>query len=151
MICGRQFGVLKYGFKRIPKGFFDLFLFTVLFLTKYGKRPMHFFAGGGSLFAGGGMTLLRALTVLTLLRIDVPSLSLWLSAGFGILIGILLGLSGFCVNCMFRCLIQEKNSESFLSILRFGLSKTAVGGSLTLHVGIETALGGLLGLSLLFS
>lgn len=34
---------------------------------------------------------------------------------------------------------------------RFGLSKTAVGGSLTLHVGIETALGGLIGLSLLFS
>lgn len=34
---------------------------------------------------------------------------------------------------------------------RFGLSKTAVGGSLTLHVGIETVLGGLFGLSLLFS
>ena len=34
---------------------------------------------------------------------------------------------------------------------RFGLSKTAVGSSLTLHVGIETAIGGLIGLSLLFS
>ena len=34
---------------------------------------------------------------------------------------------------------------------RFGLSKTAVGGSLTLHVGIETALGGLIAMSLLFS
>ena len=88
----RRFGVSKYGFKRIPKGFFDLF--TVLFLTKYGKRPMHFFAGIGSLFAGGGMTLLLALTVLTLLRVDIPSLSLWLSAGFGILIGILLGAIG---------------------------------------------------------
>ena len=33
----------------------------------------------------------------------------------------------------------------------FGLSKTAVGGSLTLHVGIETMLGGLLGSCLLFS
>ena len=88
----RRFGVSKYGFKRIPKGFFDLF--TVLFLTKYGKRPMHFFAGVGSLFAGGGMALLLALSVLTLLRIDVPSLSLWLSAGFGILTGILLGAIG---------------------------------------------------------
>ena len=39
-----------------------------------------------------------------------------------------------------------------LSLSRqFGLSKTAVGSSLTLHVGIETALGGLIGLSLLFS
>ncbi|RKU36885.1 hypothetical protein C6496_10990 [Candidatus Poribacteria bacterium] len=34
---------------------------------------------------------------------------------------------------------------------RFGLSKTAVGSSLTLHVGIETALGGLISLSILFS
>ena len=39
-----------------------------------------------------------------------------------------------------------------LSLSRqFGLSKTVVGSSLTLHVGIETALGGLIGLSLLFS
>ncbi|MCY3741042.1 MAG: hypothetical protein OXH00_08480 [Candidatus Poribacteria bacterium] len=34
---------------------------------------------------------------------------------------------------------------------RFGLSKTAVGSSLTGHVGIETAIGGLIALSLLFS
>ncbi len=34
---------------------------------------------------------------------------------------------------------------------QFGLSKTAVGSSLTLHVGVETALGGLIALSLLFS
>ena len=37
----RRFGVSKYGLKRIPKGFFDLF--TVLFLTKYLKRPLHVF------------------------------------------------------------------------------------------------------------
>ena len=34
---------------------------------------------------------------------------------------------------------------------RFGLSKTAVGSSLTLHVGVETALGGMIAMSLLFS
>lgn len=34
---------------------------------------------------------------------------------------------------------------------RFGLSKTTVGSSLTLHVGIETVLGGLIATSLLFS
>ncbi len=34
---------------------------------------------------------------------------------------------------------------------RFGLGKTAVAGSLTLHVGIETALGGLIAMTLLFS
>lgn len=40
----------------------------------------------------------------------------------------------------------------FLSLSKqFGLSKTAVGSSLTLHVGIETFLGGILATSLLFS
>ena len=34
---------------------------------------------------------------------------------------------------------------------QFGLSKTAIGGSLTMHVGVETALGGFIGLSVLFS
>ena len=34
---------------------------------------------------------------------------------------------------------------------QFGFSKTAVGSSLTLHVGIETAIGGLIAMSLLFS
>lgn len=34
---------------------------------------------------------------------------------------------------------------------RFGLSKTAVGSSLTLHVGIETTLGGFVAMTLLFS
>ena len=34
---------------------------------------------------------------------------------------------------------------------RFGLSKTAVGGSLTLHVGIETAFGSIIAMCLLFS
>ena len=34
---------------------------------------------------------------------------------------------------------------------RFGWSKTAAGSSLTLHVGVETALGGMIAMSLLFS
>ena len=74
---------------------------------------MHFFAGVGSLFAGIGMTLLLALTVLTLLRIDIPSLSLWLSAGFGILIGILLGAIELLCELYVSLLNSEKNNEAF--------------------------------------
>ena len=43
----RRFGLSKYGFKRIPKGFFDLL--TVIFLTKYLKRPLHVFGTIGGL------------------------------------------------------------------------------------------------------
>ena len=88
----RQFGKSKYGFKRIPKGFFDLL--TVLFLTRYKKRPMHFFAGIGSLFAGTSIAVLLAGCVLKLLKTDLPFQFPWLVAGFGILTGILLSAIG---------------------------------------------------------
>ena len=88
----RQFGKSKYGFKRIPKGFFDLL--TVLFLTRYKKRPMHFFAGIGSLFAGTGIAVLLAGCVLKFLKTDLPFQFLWLVGGFGILTGILLSAIG---------------------------------------------------------
>ena len=58
----RRFGVSKYGFKRIPKGFFDLF--TVLFLTKYLKRPLHVFGTIGAIVAFIGVLIGLYLAVL---------------------------------------------------------------------------------------
>lgn len=51
----RRFGVSKYGFKRIPKGFFDLF--TVLFLTRYLKRPLHVFGTIGGMVVSIGILI----------------------------------------------------------------------------------------------
>ncbi len=48
----RKFGASKYGFSKIFKDIPDMF--TMLFLTRYGKRPLHFFAtAGGLLFIIG--------------------------------------------------------------------------------------------------
>lgn len=85
----RRFGRSKYGLKRIPKGFFDLL--TVLFLTRYKKRPMHFFAGIGSLFIFSGILILALLTALHFFPIiDLPRLSCGIAGGLCIVIGILL-------------------------------------------------------------
>ena len=43
----RKFGVTKFGLDRFYKGFLDLF--SVLFMTKFSKRPMHFFGLWGSI------------------------------------------------------------------------------------------------------
>jgi len=51
----RRFGVSKYGLKRIPKGFFDLL--TVLFLTRYLKRPLHVFGMVGGLITFIGVII----------------------------------------------------------------------------------------------
>ena len=89
----RRFGKSKYGFKRIPKGFFDLL--TVLFLTRYKKRPMHFFAGIGSLFIFSGILLLAGLTVLHFFPlIEIPRLLCGIAGGLCIVTGILLSALG---------------------------------------------------------
>ena len=89
----RRFGKSKYGFKRIPKGFFDLL--TVLFLTKYKKRPMHFFAGIGSLFAFSGILLFVGLAVghfFPIIELPIPRLGI--AAALCIFAGILLSAIG---------------------------------------------------------
>ena len=62
----RRFGVSKYGLKRIPKGFFDLL--TVLFLTRYLKRPLHVFGMIGSLVAFIGVIIGCYLAVLWFMK-----------------------------------------------------------------------------------
>ena len=53
----RKYGVTKFGASRFLKGFFDLL--TVIFTTKYIKRPLHLFGTVGviSLFVGFVITL----------------------------------------------------------------------------------------------
>lgn len=43
----RQFGVSKFGWERMIKGYIDLL--TVLFMTRFGRRPMYIFGGIGTL------------------------------------------------------------------------------------------------------
>ncbi len=48
----RRHGVSKYGLDRFYKGLLDLI--TVLFITKYTRRPLHLFGAIGLLFLGAG-------------------------------------------------------------------------------------------------
>ncbi|MGL6022908.1 MAG: glycosyltransferase family 2 protein [Chitinophagaceae bacterium] len=44
----RKYGVSKFGWERFPNGFLDLC--TIMFISKFAKRPMHFFGLLGVLF-----------------------------------------------------------------------------------------------------
>ena len=50
----RKYGVTKFGMDRFINGFLDLI--TISFLSKFGKRPMHFFGLWGSLMFIFGTT-----------------------------------------------------------------------------------------------
>ncbi|MDX1429430.1 MAG: glycosyltransferase, partial [Rhodothermales bacterium] len=51
----RKFGETKFGFERYVRGFLDLL--TVLFMTRFARRPMHFFGSLGTLAFLGGFVI----------------------------------------------------------------------------------------------
>ena len=60
----RRFGKSKYGIERMPRGFLDLL--TVLFLSRYNRRPSHLFGWIGSMTALVGFVIIVYLSVLWL-------------------------------------------------------------------------------------
>jgi len=60
----RKFGQSKYGFERIPRGFFDLL--TIVFITQYSYRPLHLFGGIGTVSGFLGFAALAYLSALWL-------------------------------------------------------------------------------------
>jgi glycosyltransferase involved in cell wall biosynthesis len=51
----RKYGTTKFGIERILKGYLDLI--TINFVSKFGKRPMHFFGTMGTLLFFAGMVI----------------------------------------------------------------------------------------------
>lgn len=51
----RKYGVTKFGWERFVNGFLDLA--TIMFVGKFGKRPMHFFGLWGSVVFLAGLTI----------------------------------------------------------------------------------------------
>jgi glycosyltransferase involved in cell wall biosynthesis len=58
----RKYGASRYGLERILRGFFDLL--SVMFLTRYQRKPMHLFGLIGLLLGGVGFVTELYLTVL---------------------------------------------------------------------------------------
>jgi len=51
----RKFGSSKYGLERFTRGFLDML--TVVLLTRYRWKPLHFFGGIGLLVSGAGLVI----------------------------------------------------------------------------------------------
>ncbi len=84
----RRHGVSKYGLDRFYKGLLDLI--TVLFITKYTRRPLHLFGMVGLVFLGFGFLINFYLAILW--SLDHP-----LSNRPLLLLGVLLMVLGFQV------------------------------------------------------
>ena len=82
----RRHGASKYGWDRLYKGLLDLI--TVLFITKYTRRPLHLFGVFGLLFGGVGLAINLYLAVLWLQGESLSRRPL-------LLLGVLLMVLGF--------------------------------------------------------
>ena len=113
----RKYGVTKFGMDRFINGFLDLI--TISFLSKFGKRPMHFFGLWGSLMFLFGTTTAFYIGILklyklfkgtkTILITDNPWFFIALTS---MILGTLLFLAGF----IGELIIKTKSDEKHYSI-----------------------------------
>ena len=92
----RKYGVTKFGWERFVNGFLDLA--SIMFIGKFGKRPMHLFGLWGTLFFVAGFAI--ALYLIVSKIINPSSFALTNRPGFylslaTIIIGVQLFLAGF--------------------------------------------------------
>jgi glycosyltransferase involved in cell wall biosynthesis len=105
----RKYGVTKFGWERFVNGFLDLF--SITFVGKFGKRPMHFFGLWGTLAFLFGLTVFVYLTIskFFLDKTGMTQRPLFFFAILAMIIGVQLFLAGFIGELIARN-SSERNS-----------------------------------------
>lgn len=112
----RKFGKTKFGIERFINGFLDLL--SVLFVTRFGKRPMHLFGtiGTMSFFIGGIITVWliaeKQYRIHHHLRVrDVVDQPLFYLALLAVVVGVQLFLAGFLAELTSRSAPDRNHYE----------------------------------------
>jgi hypothetical protein len=105
----RKFGITKFGWDRFINGFLDLA--TIMFVGKFGKRPMHFFGLWGTLcfllgFAGSLYLIIQKLIDFDSAITNRPTFFVALSC---MIIGVQLFLAGFIGELIARNASERNN------------------------------------------
>ena len=98
----RKYGTTKFGWERFINGFLDLA--TIQFVSKFGKRPMHFFGLYGTLFFFVGLLMIIYLVIAKLVATEFaltnrPSFYIAMTT---MIIGMQLFLTGFVAELVSR-------------------------------------------------
>jgi glycosyltransferase involved in cell wall biosynthesis len=107
----RKYGKSKYGFSKIWKDLPDMF--TMLFLSKYSKRPMHFFGIVGGTFVLVGIILLGYLSYLHFQGIAIGDRPLLFLGMLLVISGFQLFFTGFLADLIIN-ISHKENREFFL-------------------------------------
>ncbi len=110
----RKYGVTKFGIDRFINGFLDLI--TISFLSKFGKRPMHFFGLLGTIMFFAGLFSATFIGVMKLYRLSngIKTILITNNPWFYIaltsmILGTLLFLAGFLGELIIKSNPQQKH------------------------------------------
>jgi glycosyltransferase involved in cell wall biosynthesis len=118
----RKFGVTKFGWERFVNGFLDLF--SIMFVGKFGKRPMHFFGLWGSLVFAGGICIWIYLGIakFAFKQYNMTDRPLFYIGLISLVIGTQLFLAGFIGELISR---NSAERNTYLIEEKLGLEKPA--------------------------
>jgi len=112
----RKYGVTKFGMERFVNGFLDLL--TITFVSRFGKKPMHFFGVLGTIMFMIGFSLFTYITGAKLYAMfaAIPAKNIADMSGFYIaltamLIGVQLFLAGFIAEMVSRNAYDRNNYQ----------------------------------------
>ncbi len=121
----RKFGKSKYGFSKI----FNLpDMFTLLFLTKYGRRPLHFFAAVGSILflIGLGIFLYLWLDLQIIHHLSIGRRPLFFVSLVMMLAGLQISFSGLLADLMINLTRTPQMTEDGIHhFIRYSNEKDA--------------------------
>lgn len=112
----RKHGVTKFGIERFINGFLDLL--TITFISRFGKKPMHFFGILGTLMFFVGLGLFAYITGNKIYHIsnNIPAINIAETSGFYIaltsmMIGVQLFTAGFIGELVSRNAYDKNNYQ----------------------------------------
>ncbi|MEZ5313422.1 MAG: hypothetical protein R2862_07065 [Thermoanaerobaculia bacterium] len=106
----RRSGVSKYGWDRFYKGLLDLL--TVLFITKYTRRPLHLFGAIGLIGLGSGFLINLYLAIRWFLGESLSNRPLLLLGSLLMLIGLQVLTTGLLAEMMTHRTFRSSDSYS---------------------------------------
>lgn len=112
----RKYGVTKFGLSRFIYGPLDLF--SIMFMGKFGKRPMHFFGVIGTFIFFGGIALLAWLSLDKILfdTIGIANRPAFYLGILMVIVGVQLFIAGFLGELVSRSAV-ERNTYKITEVI----------------------------------
>jgi glycosyltransferase involved in cell wall biosynthesis len=117
----RRFGKSKYGFSKLWKDLPDIF--TMIFLSKYSNRPLHFFGTIGGVLFVTGFIILTYLSIIHFLGESIGRRPLLFLGMLLIIAGFQVFFTGFLADLLINVSSKSATQEELLRSVKYPVEK----------------------------